>query len=80
MELEIQELKEQISVLTEKVEILEKKENRRKAFTYAKILIKVILIIVTIFSIYQGYQYLVKELSNIMEEKIKELNPLNKYM
>jgi hypothetical protein len=77
MDLELQALKEEVSLLTQKVEILEKKENRRKAFTYVKILVKVILILGAMYGIYWGYQYLSKELPRMMEEKIKEINPIN---
>lgn len=76
---ELEELKEQVGLLTKKVEILEKKENKRKALIYAKILIKVIVILSIVYGCYRGYDYVVNEIPHIMEEKIKELNPLKKY-
>lgn len=79
MEEEILELREQINILTEKVEILEKKENHRKAYNYLKILIKVILVGALAFGVYWGYRYVVDELPNVIEEKIKDLNPLKKF-
>lgn len=79
MEEEILELKEEINLLTRKVEILEKKENNRKAFGYLKILIKIILVGALSFGVYWGYKYLINELPNIIEEKIKDLNPLKKF-
>ena len=75
MEQEISELKEEISLLTKKVEILENNEKKRKAFGYVKILIKIILTLAIIYGVYRGYEYVVKEIPNIMEEKIKDLNP-----
>ena len=74
MERELEELKEEVSLLTKKVEILEKKENRRKAATYVKILFKVILIIAVIYGAYWGYNYVSKELPNIIVEKVKDMS------
>ncbi len=79
MESEIEELREEVDLLTRKVELLEKKENQRKAMFYVKLLIKVILILVTIYGAYRAYDYVVKELPSIIDEKIKDLNPLKKY-
>ncbi len=76
MEEELDELREEIDLLTKKVEILEKKENHRKAFMYVKVLVKVLLILAFAYGVWQGYEYLSKELPKIMEEKIKELNPI----
>ena len=79
MEKEILELKQEIEVLEKKVEILESRENRRRAFSYIKILVKVLLIGAFAFAAWRGYEYVSKEIPNIMEEKIKELNPLRKF-
>ena len=76
MEEEIIELKEEIDMLTERIQVLEKKENKRKALIYGKILVKIILLLVTAYGIWQGYEYVVKELPKIMDEKIKEINPI----
>lgn len=72
---EVLELKEEIEILNKRISILEKKENRRRAFTYIKILVKVLLIGALIFGIWKGYEYVTHEVPNMMEEKIKELNP-----
>ena len=77
MEKEIMELREEISLLTRKVEILERKENNRKAFGYVKILAKGIMIAALAFGAYWGYKYVVNELPNIIVEKVKDLNPLS---
>lgn len=78
MENEIVELKEEIDILNERISFLEKKNRERQAYTYIKILIKVILLFALIFGIWRGYEYVVHEIPKIMEEKIKELNPLKK--
>lgn len=72
MEEEILELKEEINLLTKKVEILEKKDNHRKAFTYIKILVKILLIGALAYGVYRGYEYVVKELPNIIVDKVKD--------
>ena len=79
MEEEIRSLKEEISLLTSNVELLERKERQRKAMLWVKLLLKIVLILASIYGIYRAYDYLVKEVPNIMEEKIKELNPFSKY-
>ena len=75
---EVLELKEEIEILNERISILEKRESKRKALAYLKIIIKVILIGAIIFGIWRGYEYVVREIPNMMEEKIKELNPFKK--
>ena len=79
MEEEILELREEVSLLTKKVELLEKKENRRKAYTYLKILAKILLYAALAYGAYWGYKHIVNELPNVIEEKIKDLNPFKKY-
>ena len=76
MDNSIIELKEEISILEERILSLEKIEKRRKAFNYTKILIKVLLFLGIIYGIWYGYNYVVNEIPHIMEEKIKEINPL----
>ena len=78
MDSELMELREEVELLTRKVEILEKKENHRKAYAYIKILAKILLTLAIAYGVYRGYQYIVDELPNIIEEKIKDLNPLRK--
>lgn len=74
----IEELKEEIAVLKKRISILERKENNRRALNYIKIIIKVILIVTFIFGIWRGYEYLVHEIPNMMEDKIKDLNPFKR--
>ncbi len=75
---ELEELKEEVELLNRKVHILEKKENKRKAMVYVKILVKIIITLAIIYGVYRGYEYVVKEIPHIMEEKIKELNLVKK--
>ena len=77
MEEEILELREEVELLTRKVELLEKKENHRKAYAYLKILGKVLLTLAISYGVYWGYKYVVDELPNIIVNKVKEANPLN---
>ncbi len=79
MEEEIMALKDEISLLTKKVEILERKENRRKSYAYVRVLVKGLLIVALAFGVYWGYKYVVN-LPNIIIEKVKETNPLNGFL
>ena len=72
MESELVELREEVELLTRKVEKLEKKENIRKAASYGKILLKALLVAAASWALYWGYNYIVKELPNIVIEKVKE--------
>ncbi len=78
MEKEIEKLEQEVTLLKKKISILEAKENKRQAFKYLKIFIKLALTIVLLFGIWKGYNYIVNELPNIMEEKINDLNPIKK--
>jgi len=75
---DIEKLEEEIIILKKRISVLERKENNRKALSYIKIIIKVILIVAFLFGIWRGYEYLVHEIPNMMEEKIKDLNPFKK--
>ncbi len=75
---EIEELKEEIEVLNKRIGILERKENNRRALNYIKIIIKVVLIVAALYGIWRGYEYVVHEIPNMLEEKIKDLNPLKR--
>ena len=75
---DIEKLEEEITILKKRISVLERKENNRKALSYIKIIIKVILIVAFLFGIWRGYEYLVHEIPNMMEEKIKDLNPFKK--
>ena len=76
MENEIMELREEINTLNARIDSLETINRRRKAFTYAKILVKVALILLTIYGVWRGYEYVTSEVPKMLEEKIKDLNPL----
>ena len=78
MEKEIEKLEQEVILLKKKISILEAKENKRQAFKYLKIFVKLALTIVLLFGIWKGYNYVVNELPNIMEEKINDLNPIKK--
>ena len=69
---EVEALREEVNLLARKVEILESKENKRKAMTYVKVLVKVILIASLAYGVYRGYDYIVHELPNIIVEKLKD--------
>lgn len=75
---ELLELKNEIEILNQRISVLEKVESRRKAMFYLKTLVKIILIGAIIFGIWRGYEYVVHEIPNLMEEKINELNPFKK--
>ena len=72
---EIERLEEEIELLQKRVNILENSENRRKAAKYISIIFKILMILLMCFGIWKGYDYIVNEIPNMMEEKIKSLNP-----
>ena len=76
--MEIDDLKEEIEILKKRINILEKNENRRKAYKDTKIIVKIILIVFIFYGMYKGYDYVVHEIPNMMEEKIKKINPFKK--
>ncbi len=77
MEDDVFELQNEIDLLKKRIALLERKENNRKAFSYVKILVKVLLLLVTIYGAWYGYNYVVNELPKIMEEKIQEIKIVN---
>ena len=79
MENNILELKNEIEILERRIERLEKIETRKKLFSYTKVIIKGLLISAIMFGIWYGYNYVVHEIPNIIENTIKEKIPfLNK--
>ena len=58
-----------------RVNELEKSNNRRKAYGYVKLLVKVFLILSVVYGIWYGYNYVTREVPNLIEDKIKEINP-----
>ena len=69
------ELKEQIEYLTKRIEILEHIEKKRKAFFYVKLLFKIIMLGLFVYSMWRGYEYLSKEIPRVLEEKLREVIP-----
>lgn len=75
---DVLELQNEVEVLTKRIEVLEKRDNRRRSMSYIKITIKIILILAIIFGIWRGYEYVVHEVPNVIEEKIKDSIPFLK--
>lgn len=75
---DIEELKNEIEILNKRIGALERKENNRRALNYIKIIIKVILIVASLYGIWRGYEYVVHEIPNMLDEKINDLNPLKR--
>ena len=73
--MEVQELQNKVKELENRLERLEKIENRRKTLTLIKILIKVIIIIALLIGLWIGYNYVnntyIKPYKETMDE-IKE--------
>ena len=76
MNKEVNELREEIELLNKRINVLEKKESRRRSLTYLKALGKLLMIGALVFGVWRGYEYVVNEVPRMMEEKIKDLNPL----
>ncbi len=72
---EIENLEEEIELLKKRISILEKSENRRRAAKYLSIIFKILMILIVCFGIWKAYDYVVNGIPNMMEEKIKSLNP-----
>lgn len=75
---DVLELQNEVDMLNKRISALEKKENRRRSLSYLKLVIKLLLIGAIIFGIWRGYEYVVHEIPNMMEEKIKDLNPFKR--
>ena len=75
MDSEVMELEDEIKVLKARVSELEKSNNRRRAYGYIKLLVKICMIGLIIYGIWQGYDYATREVPNLIEDKIKEINP-----
>ena len=78
MEDVIEELEEEIDILKKRISILEGKENRRKALGYAKIIFKIVIVILFVFGICKGYDYIVNGVPRLIENEINRLNPFKK--
>ena len=75
---EIEKLEAEVVLLKKRIDVLEKRENRRKALGYLKVLVKVLVIGALIFGVWKGYDYIVNGIPNLVEEKIKDINPFKK--
>ena len=75
MESEILELKEEIELLNNRIEILEKRNRRQQIYSYIRIFIKIACLVLFIYGVWRGYEYVVNEIPKMMEEKINSLNP-----
>ena len=75
---DIDELEDEIEYLKKRVSILEKKDNRRTSFKYLKIIAKILFWGLILFGIWRGYDYVVNGLPNMINEKIKEINPFKR--
>lgn len=68
----VEDLEKEIILLKKRIEILERAENKRKITKYINIIIKIVVFLLFIFSVYQGYNYIVNQFPEIVENKIKE--------
>ena len=75
---DVLELQNEIETLNKRISVLEKRESQRRALSYLKLIIKILLIGALAFGIWKGYEYVVHEIPNMMEEKINSLNPFKK--
>ncbi len=75
---EIEDLKNEIEILNKRISILERKENNRRAYKYLKLIIKVVMLLLFAYGLWRGYEYVVNELPNMIEDRIKSINPFNK--
>ncbi len=78
MERDILKLQDEVSLLKKKISILERRENRRKAFGYAKIIVKILLTGLFLFGIWKGYEYVRYGIPKLIENEINDLNPFKK--
>lgn len=74
---ELEALQKEISLLNKRIAVLERKENRRQAYKYFKVLITMALLGVIAFGIWKAYDYVTNYIPNYLEEKIDEVNPFN---
>ncbi len=72
MESEIEELKGQILILKNKVQVLEGKERKRRAIFWASLLLKIAFIMFTIYGMFKLYDYLMNDVPGVMSKEIKK--------
>lgn len=75
MDRELDRLKKEISILNERIKVLEGKEHRRSIAKSIKNLINIVLICLVIFGAWKAYDYVTNYIPNYLEEKIDDLNP-----
>ncbi len=78
MEKDIEKLEEEVLLLKKRISILEGKENRRKAFGYIKLIVKILLILLILFGIWKAYDYVSNDVPKLIEDKISSINPFKK--
>lgn len=78
MENDIDKLEEEILLLKKRISILEGKENRRRAFGYIKLIVKILLILLIAFGIWRAYDYVSNDVPKLIEDKISSINPFRK--
>ena len=78
MEKDIDKLEEEILLLKKRISILEGKENRRRAFGYIKLIVKILLILLIAFGIWRAYDYVSNDVPKLIEDKISSINPFRK--
>ena len=78
MDDDIETLEREIILLKKRISILEGKENRRKAWGYIKTLEKIVVVILIIFAISKGYDYVVNGIPKIIEDKVNSINIFKK--
>ena len=71
MDENIDELKEEITYLKKRIDILEKTERKRKAFKSLRIIIKILFYGLIIFGIWKAYDYLTNEVPNMVSEEVE---------
>lgn len=74
----IEELEREIEILQKRVNILERKENRRASYKYIRIIFKMVVYALIIFALWRGYDYVVNGIPKMLNDKIQEINPFKK--
>lgn len=75
---EIDDLREEVELLKRRISLLEKRENSRKAFTYAKLIFKIVLVCALVFAVWKGYDYIVKKVPKLIDDRIKSIVPIRR--
>ena len=54
---------------------MEGKENRRKAWGYFKIIVKIVIVLLIVFGIWKAYDYVSNDVPKLIEDKVRSINP-----